>query len=72
MKNRLVLLSALTCLAGGSVLLAPASGEARYPGCGIPPKSRCVENNVEYCALGSEVYQWVCRSNTWVLEPRGW
>lgn len=33
MRKRLMLLSALTCIFGGSALTAPAFGRAAYPDC---------------------------------------
>lgn len=33
MRKKLLLLSALTCIAGQSVLTAPAAGRATYPDC---------------------------------------
>ena len=33
MRSKLLVLSALTCIAGGSSLLAPASAQGSYPTC---------------------------------------
>ena len=33
MRKKLLLLSSLTCIAGGSALAAPAQGRATYPDC---------------------------------------
>lgn len=64
-----MLFSALTCLLGGSALLAPASSQARYPSCEYPPMGRCAEHAIEYCSDNGEVYRWECFSGTWYLAP---
>lgn len=70
MRKELVLLSALTCLTGGAALLAPASGQRRYPACGALVNSDCPETSeIQVCADDhGNLRRLVCGdSNTWEL-----
>lgn len=51
MRNKLMLSAALTCLVGGSALLAPASGQRRYPSCQAMVYSDCAgPEQTQICA----------------------
>lgn len=51
MRRKLLVLSALTCIAGGAMLVAPASSQSTYPSCEslmwqpCPPDSRVLCTN---------------------------
>jgi hypothetical protein len=48
MRNKLMLLSALTCLSGGWALLGPAEAQSRYPSCEALVTTSCAGNNPAY------------------------
>jgi hypothetical protein len=49
MKRKLMGISALTCLVGGSMLLTPAPAEAAYPSCEYYFAKRCSGNTGMLC-----------------------
>lgn len=48
MRKKLMLLSALTCLTGGWVLLGPAEAQRRYPSCEALVTTSCAGSNPAY------------------------
>lgn len=70
MRNKLMLLGALTCAAGGSVLLAPSTGEARsWLPCSMVVGSGCYEGSQGYCTVDgtSTVEEMQCFQGQWIL-----
>jgi hypothetical protein len=66
MRRKRMGISALTCLLGGSLLLAPASAQSSYPSCEATNATRCSGGGYRTC-------QWsdggldtqVCFNGTW-------
>ncbi len=65
MRKKLMGISALTCLAGGAMLVAPARSQSAYPS--------CEATNATRCSGGYRTCQWsdgsldtqVCFNGTW-------
>jgi hypothetical protein len=66
MRTKLILFSALTCLLGGSMLLAPAAAQSAYPSCETTNATRCSGGGYRTCEWsdGSLDTQ-VCFNRTW-------
>lgn len=66
MRKKLMLLSALTCVAGGSVLLVAAGAQSAYPSCETTNGTRCSGGGYRTCQWsdGSLDTQ-VCFNGTW-------
>jgi hypothetical protein len=75
MRKKLLMLSALTCLAGGSALLTstPVSSQDRLPNCDFLGSGRCPELAVDHCTRGGQVYRMECVQGSWVVSDQpGW
>jgi len=69
MRKKLLVLSALTCIAGGSALLVPASAQNRYVLCETVSNSRCTEHAGDYCSgPGGQVFTMLCHHGYWYIE----
>ncbi|MEW5931433.1 MAG: hypothetical protein AB1941_28535 [Gemmatimonadota bacterium] len=65
MRRKLMALSALTCIAGGSVLLAPASAQGKYATCESLLGTRCTGSYTRCTGEGGEIEYLQCRGGTW-------
>lgn len=62
-------LAALVCLLGGSALLAPATGQARYLSCDLYLQSRCADSAVEVCVKDEKLYWAECKNGMNYIYP---
>lgn len=66
MRKKLIVLSALTCIAGGSVLLTPAASQTRYPACEDLVGRSCTQGESVVCTWeGRYLDGLYCHSGTW-------
>ncbi len=65
MRTKLMLLSALTCLAGGTTLLRPASAQDPYPPCSSLAGTYC-SGGWTRCTLDGGGFEHLeCLNGTW-------
>lgn len=66
MRKKLLMLSALTCIAGGSALLSPANGQGSYPSCESIVGDRCSGGGDIVCQQSSgDMESLRCFNGTW-------
>ncbi len=67
MRKKLFLLSALTCLAGGTALTKPAAGRATYPDCETMRGTACTTRGATVVCLwvGRYLDGLYCHTGTW-------
>jgi hypothetical protein len=65
MRRKLMGISALTCLVGGSMLVAPATSQAGYRSCEEMVGSRCTGGGITYCDNYGSLEPLVCSGGSW-------
>jgi len=66
MRKKVTMLSALACLAGGPVLLAPASGQVGHPACEGLIGTSCTQGSSVVCTWeGRYLDGLYCHGGTW-------
>lgn len=67
MNRTLLVLSAVTCIAGGSALLAPATAQSRLPLCESVRGTSCRSDSLLACTSEEgNVEAMACRNGVWV------